>query len=453
MKKTLSSPLFIVITSLLLLVILVAIYSRRKETPQSESANFSLFRQNDTLEVLLSSHSSDFFIHKGTPIGFQYELIKEYEKASGKVINLSICRDSKEVYKELFKPHYDIIVMDIRISGITSSFLTFSFPHSYTYPVILSRKEQIYDSNAVKPLYIPDDCHQFISMNLLQELNFKIVDEEQCQEEELISQLQEKEIDYMICDYQTAITLLPFYEELAMGSQVGPLHERSWILNRNNKELNDEINNWIITFSKTPKYQILLKRYFSPHSLIIKHHFSKSGNKYISPYDHIIKKHAKEYGIDWQFVVAIMYQESKFQPGLYGLGGSYGLMQMMPETMTYFGIDETSSEEEQILAGIKYLYKIARAFDNITDKNEKYHFVAASYNAGRGHILDAQRLCEKNQQNSTQWKFVSKYLILKSKKEYYSDPVVKSGFLPGKHTVKYAEEVMDRYETYLEFHP
>jgi membrane-bound lytic murein transglycosylase F len=121
--------------------------------------------------------------------------------------------------------------------------------------------------------------------------------------------------------------------------------------------------------------------------------------------------------------------------------------------MTYFGIDETSSEEEQIVAGIKYLYKIARAFDNITDKKEKYHFVAASYNAGRGHILDAQRLCEKNQQNSTQWKFVSKYLILKSKKEYYSDPVVKSGFLPGKHTVKYAEEVMARYNAYLELHP
>ena len=104
--------------------------------------------------------------------------------------------------------------------------------------------------------------------------------------------------------------------------------------------------------------------------MIIKHHFSKSGNKNISPYDHIIKKYAKEYGIDWQFVVAIMYQESKFQSGLYGLGGSYGLMQMMPETMTYFGIDETSSEEEQIVAGIKYLYKIARAFDNITDKRK-----------------------------------------------------------------------------------
>ncbi len=435
------------------MVILVATYSRHQETLQSESNAFSMIRQSDTLEVLLSSHSSDFFIHKGTPIGFQYELLKEFEKASGKVIKLSINRDSKKVLKELLNPHYDIISVDIRKSGIVSSFLTFSYPHSYTYPVILSRKEQIYDSNRVKLLYIPNAYHHFLSMDLLRGLNFKIVDEEQYEEEELINQLQDQEIDYMICDYQTAITLLPFYDDLTMGPQIGPTHERCWILNGQNKELNDEINNWIITFSKTKKYQILLRRYFSPHSAIIKHHFSKSGNKTISPYDHIIKKHAKKYGIDWQFVVAIMYQESKFQSGLYGLGGSYGLMQMMPETMEYFGINETSTEEEQIAAGIKYLYKIARAFDNITDKKEKYHFVAASYNAGRGHILDAQRLCEKNQQNSTQWKFVSKYLILKSKKEYYSDPVVKSGFLPGKHTVKYAEEVMNRYDTYLKFHP
>lgn len=453
MKKTLSSPLFIVVTSLLLLIILVATYSRHKETLKSESTTFSLVRQDDTLEVLLSSHSSDFFIYKGTPIGFQYELLKEFEKASGRVINLTINHDSKEAYKEILKPHYDIIAADIRKSGLVSSFLTFSYPHSYTYPVILSRKGQIYDSNIVKELHIPDDYHHFLSMDLLEELNFKIIDKEHYEGDELINQLQEKEIDFMICDYQTAITLLPFYDNLAIGSRIGPIYERCWILDKNNDELNNEINNWIIAFSKTNKYHFLLKRYFSPHSLIIKRHFSNSGNKNISPYDHIIKKYAKEYGIDWQFVVAIMYQESKFQSGLYGLGGSYGLMQMMPETMTYFGIDETSSEEEQIVAGIKYLYKIARAFDNITDKKEKYHFVAASYNAGRGHILDAQRLCEKNQQNSTQWKFVSKYLILKSKKEYYSDPVVKSGFLPGKHTVKYAEEVMARYNAYLELHP
>lgn len=112
-------------TSLLLLIILVATYSRHKETLKSESTTFSLVRQDDTLEVLLSSHSSDFFIYKGTPIGFQYELLKEFEKASGRVINLTINHDSKEAYKEILKPHYDIIAADIRKSGLVSSFLTF----------------------------------------------------------------------------------------------------------------------------------------------------------------------------------------------------------------------------------------------------------------------------------------------------------------------------------------
>jgi membrane-bound lytic murein transglycosylase F len=43
---------------------------------------------------------------------------------------------------------------------------------------------------------------------------------------------------------------------------------------------------------------------------------------------------------------------------------------------------------------------------------------------------------------------VSKYLILKSKKRFFEDEVVKNGYFPGNHTVKYVEEVWTRYIAY-----
>jgi len=143
-----------------------------------------------------------------------------------------------------------------------------------------------------------------------------------------------------------------------------------------------------------------------------------------------------------------MYQESKFYSGLYGLGGSFGLMQMMPVTCEKYGIDENSSEEEQISAGVRHIKSIQRFFANIDDEREKMKFTAAAYNSGPGHIQDAQRLCLKYGDNPYLWEDVSKYLILKAEKEFYTDPVVRCGYYPGRHAVNYADIVINRYDSY-----
>lgn len=452
MKRSFSSHILFLIATFLLLVVQYNLFPfQTKQEKKEENRFFS--KKNDTITVLLNFHASDYFIYKGTPIGFQYDLFKELEKATGKKMSIKVCSHFDSIYHEVFKTNYDIIALDFRRWGMVTPLLTFSYPHSFTYPVIIGRVDLKWNPDSLKNLYVPTYYHHFMSTDDIKEKNFKLVYMKEYNSEELFELLQDKEIDYMVCDYNLAVTLLPFYPTLKAMEPIGPTYERNWVLNKKNPDLNSEINNWLVEFSKTSKYKRLIKKYFSPHSVVISGSFTKSKRHTISPYDPIIKKYAEKYNIDWRFVAAIMFQESKFQPGLVGLGGSYGLMQLMPATMENFGIDENSSEEEHIAVGAKYIYMISKSFDNITEIKEKFHFIAASYNAGRGHILDAQRLCEKYQENSTQWACVSKYLILKSKKEFANDPVVKSGFFPGKHAVKYAKEVMARYDAYLLMYP
>jgi membrane-bound lytic murein transglycosylase F len=421
---------------------------------KNKNTDLVYFKRNtDTLKVLLNFHASDYFIYKGTPIGFQYDLLKEFEKFSGRKMEVTVCSNFDSIYKEIFKNNYDIIALDFRRWGLITPMLQLSIPHSFSNPVLIGRKDGTLKMDTLKKLYIPSDYHHYLYIKELKQQKFELINQKEYSSEELFDLLQDKEIDYLVCDYNLAVTLLPFYSTLKMMDKVGPTYERSWVLNKNNPELNQLINSWLSDFMKTKKYSNLLKKYFSSHSSIINGTFTKSKRNTISPYDPIIKKYADQYNLDWRFIAAIMFQESKFQSGLLGLGGSYGLMQMMPQTMENFGIDENSGEEEQIAAGVKYVYRIAKSFENITDLKEKLSFIAASYNAGRGHILDAQRLCEKYQENSTQWSCVSKFLILKSKKEYANDPVVKSGFFPGKQAVIYAKEVMERFDAYLLMYP
>jgi membrane-bound lytic murein transglycosylase F len=128
-------------------------------------------------------------------------------------------------------------------------------------------------------------------------------------------------------------------------------------------------------------------------------------------------------------------------------------MQLMPTTMELLGISEKDDDEANIRAGIKHLHDIRKSFEDIDDEDERLYFIAASYNAGRGHIFDAQRLSIKNRLDHNKWENASKYLALKSQSEFATDSVVLWGYFPGAHTVRYANQVMDRFRVYRLSYP
>ena len=88
-------------------------------------------------------------------------------------------------------------------------------------------------------------------------------------------------------------------------------------------------------------------------------------------------------------------------------------------------------------------------YSSIKHEDDRLYVTAAAYNAGSGHLQDAMALCSKYETDSVDsWKMIFKYLELKSQRKYYNDPVVRCGYYPGGHSIKYAKEVMDRYHAY-----
>lgn len=76
-----------------------------------------------------------------------------------------------------------------------------------------------------------------------------------------------------------------------------------------------------------------------------------------------------------------------------------------------------------------------QGFGKITDPVEKIKFTLAAYNAGIGHIYDAQRLAEKYGKDPYVWDDnVAEYIRMKNDPEYYNDPVCKHGYLRGSET-------------------
>jgi hypothetical protein len=100
-------------------------------------------------------------------------------------------------------------------------------------------------------------------------------------------------------------------------------------------------------------------------------------------YDKLIKESAVRHGIDPNLMVAVMRQESGFNPRAKSYKGATGLMQLMPATARRFGVTNIWDPAQNIEGGAKYLRFLLDTF------NGDVKLVLAGYNAGENAVIGA----------------------------------------------------------------
>lgn len=173
----------------------------------------------------------------------------------------------------------------------------------------------------------------------------------------------------------------------------------------------------------------------------------------ISRFDPIMREVGAEEGIDWRFMSAIAYSESRFIEDLESSHGALGIMQIRPVVARHFNVpveDIDDTETNVRLAGM-----LLSELDDMlhipasTPVEDRLSIILASYNAGIGHVIDARRLARSEGANPNSWESVRHYLELKADPSYYERDIVESGKFTGiKQTTGYVNQVMRKYRQY-----
>ncbi|XPV76993.1 MAG: transglycosylase SLT domain-containing protein [Desulfovibrio sp.] len=93
----------------------------------------------------------------------------------------------------------------------------------------------------------------------------------------------------------------------------------------------------------------------------------------------IANRYAKKYGLNPDFINAIIQVESSFNPETVSSAGAEGLMQIMPATQKELGVKDAFDPHDNIDAGIRYIKHLATQFDQV-------ELIIAAYNAGPGAV-------------------------------------------------------------------
>ena len=207
-----------------------------------------------------------------------------------------------------------------------------------------------------------------------------------------------------------------------------------------------QINLWISHMTESPDFVNLEKR-FGTYGNPIKRAEKGVVTRTVSPYDEILKKYSKELGWDWRMLAAVVYQESKFSINSTSHRGATGLMQVMPSTAEYYGIDDLLDPEKNLKAGTRHLKRLQKMFEKSgMDQTEQIKFTLAAYNAGEGRIADCRRFAEAKAADSNSWDAIVNLIPLMREDSILEEESVKLGKFQGYETIAYVENIMNLYE-------
>jgi membrane-bound lytic murein transglycosylase F len=427
------------------------------------------------LRALVVYSSTSYFLYRGEPMGFEYELLEQLAEHLDLKLELVVSNDLDSQFEVLNRGDVDIIAHGMTVTNQRQWEVDFTEHLYLTKQVLVQKKPDNYRQMSWStlqkhlihdPIELIDDTISIRKnsayyerlMSLSNEIGGKIhIDtlESHLSTGEIIDMVADGTVKYTIADENLAKINASDSPILKIDVPISFSQRIAWVTRKKSAKFRAVVNKWIKTQRKKKDYNVVYNKYFknkrSFKRRIDSDYYSLTNNQ-ISTYDDLIKTYAAKLGWDWRLLASQVYQESRFDPYAESWAGAKGLMQVMPATAESLGIIDISDPEESIRGGTDYLRQMYELFDDITDTENRIKFTMAAFNCGYGHVLDAQRLAVKRGLDPFIWSdHVDRMLLALSLPKNYNKPFIKYGYVRGQEPVNYINQIFERYSHYTQF--
>lgn len=440
------------------------------------AADLDGIKQRRVLRVLTRNNGVTYFLHKGRRLGFEYELAKSIAKDLGVRLEVVVPPTNDLLIPWLKEGKGDFIAASYTVNKARRAQVAFTTPYLFVDPVLVGHKNATDLPRAPSELK-GRDIHVRAASSYFDDLlnlqssygPFRVTPIPEDQEtEEILARVASGEVPLTVADSHIVaveqtyrgdlVALFPL--RVAAKGALDPIGkpregatEIAFAVRKNAPQLHARIDTWVKQHYRGLEYNLLKKRYFDDKRQVAatgEGRLARTGR--LSPHDALLKKYAKRYGLDWRLLAAQAFQESRFDPNAESWVGAQGLFQVMPETGAELGFRNLKDPEEGTHAGVKYMAQLIERFEGTLPFKERIRFALASYNAGRGHVLDARRLAREKGWNPDKWfGNVSKAMLLLKEDRYARR--ARHGYCRGDEPVAYVSQIQQRYDAYAKVVP
>lgn len=427
-----------------------------RRPPQQHVGDLGEIKERKVLRVLTRNNAASYFLWRGQLMGFEYDMARKFAHDNDLRLEMIVPPRGEDLMSWLQQGRGDIIAAAFSpTEEHLSSEADFSRPYNHVSHVVVARADEALIQGpqdlAGRTLHVQRASSNWQTLRRLQEtgvaLNLVAVPDD-AEAEDIIDGVARGEYDLTLADSHVLDIELTWRDDVQGLFSIGEPVPLTWVTRRCNPALLAAVNTFIDSEYRGLYYNLKYKQYFKNRSRIRSHVANRFEAGGFSPYDDTIKRYAEQYDFDWRLIVSQMYQESRFDPNAQSFAGAQGLMQLMPGTAEWMGVENLTDPETSIHAGIRYMDWVRDRFEPELSVRDRMWFTLAAYNVGAGHVRDARRLAAQEGLNPNRWFGNVESAMLLLSRQKYADKAL-NGYCRCAEPVQYVREIRDRYHAYV----
>ena len=340
----------------------------RVVVPETVVRDLAQIKEDGKLILLTENTSTSYYLFRGQPIGYDYELVKAFAKSQGLDLEVRVIDDLNQMFELLRSGEGDIIACNLVINDERRQIVEFTSPLGETKQVLVQKKPdrwwkmntQTLDDTLIRDIHQLENetvnVHQYSSfwarlyeINNQENIHIDIQPANgDVDSEELIRQVVKGKITYTVADENVARLNQTYEPSIDVETAISEPQKIAWAVRQNSDSLLLALNDWIADKKNKRKLAVTYKKYFKSvkdQKQRVSSEYSSLGGNRISIYDEILQTESHRLDWDWRLLAAIVYSESRFNPEAKSWAGAFGLMQIMPVTGARFGIDTSMTEK------------------------------------------------------------------------------------------------------------
>ncbi|SEG71515.1 membrane-bound lytic murein transglycosylase MltF [Marinobacterium lutimaris] len=408
-------------------------------------------KQKGVLRVATRNTPMTYYIDKGRPAGFEYELARAFADHLGVRMELILPPTFADLFTTMRERNAHIAASNLSVTEQREKQFDFGPPYRKSAPTIIYRVRQgqpqpqsIADLYGKKILVLEDSSQaELLSRLKLEYPELEWDTSEDDAATELLNKVHDETIDFTIMDSTVFDAQKSFYPGLAKGFALEAPQPIAWMLP---KHYDGSLKQAINEFFALPETQKLIDRlearYFSRQNQLNffdTSEFRRALDERYLPLEQYFMLAEQETGIDHLLLAAIAYQESHWKADAVSPTGVKGIMMLTNGAAEEVGVTDRTDPHQSILGGAEYLISVrAKIPDRIPEPDHTW-FALAGYNIGFGHLEDARILTQRAGKNPDNWQHVREHLPLLANEKYYS--TLRYGYARGYEPVTYVANI------------
>ena len=260
--------------------------------------------------------------------------------------------------------------------------------------------------------------------------------------EVLLGRVSQQEIECTVADSNIVQINRRFMPHLHIAFDITEGQNLGWYLPEGYEDLARKAFSWMNSREGDEAISEMYSRYYehiTKFDFVDLRALNRRIKERLPKYKEYFLQAEEETGMPADLLAALAYQESHWDPQAISPTGVRGIMMLTQRTARHLGVKDRLDPAQSIEAGARYLEERYTLLPGEVPDPDRLYLALASYNVGRGHLLDARQLARNLGKDPDSWEDMQEVLPLLSDERYY--PSLRYGYARGFEPVHFVSRI------------